>query len=289
MRRVIRVLLVAVLAMWSATRGVASELGQELDLSALSEIDRECGEQFGDTPLEPVAWCSTGCGPRWYVSGIVGASFASLTTAGDPFVPPFNPAVFSGTVNDTLFTGGGAVGLAIPRPSGALRVEFEGRGRDLQDGVERATILGETVVPNVVRAADGWSTTANIWRDIQVTDQAGVYLGGGIGGGGYRLSTLASFDSIGGSVHGRNAVAAFAWQAGAGVFWNVSDRIALDLGYRFLGINHRNTALLYDGPFFNGTDIVNVTDQPYGTFRTAFSASELLLSIRIEEPFRRWR
>jgi hypothetical protein len=46
---------------------------------------------------------------------------------------------------------------------------------------------------------------------------------------------------------------------------------------------------LYDGPYDNGTDIVNVTDQPYGTLATAFSSSELLLSIRIYEPFRRWR
>lgn len=294
MRRVVRALVVTVLAACSARHGVAWELGQPLNLSSLTEISAEPGEEIGDVPIESVAWCSTESGPRWYVSGIVGASFASLTTAGGPsFVPPFNPAVFSGTVNDTLFTGGGAIGLAIPRPSGAFRVEFEGRGRDLQDGVESVRITPEFgapfTLPNAVRACDGWSAMANLWRDIRLTDRGGVYLGGGIGGGGYRLSSFAAFDSVGASVHGRDAVAAFAWQAGTGVFWNVSDRIALDLGYRFLGINQRSTALLYDGPYFNGTDVVNVTDQPYGTLRTAFSASELLLSVRIYEPFRRWR
>lgn len=84
-------------------------------------------------------------GGRYSVRAAGFGSLGSLTTAGDPFVPPFKPAVFSGTVNDTLVT-------------------------------------------------------------------------------------VASFDSIGGSVHGRNAVAAIAWQAGAGVFWNKSDRMALVLG-----------------------------------------------------------
>lgn len=109
----------------------------------------------------------------------------------------------------------------------------------------------------------------------------------GSGGGGYRLSSFAAFDNFGASVDGRDAVAAFAWQAGTGVFWNGSDRIALDLCYRLLGMNQRNAALLYDGPYFNGTDVVNVTNQPYGTLRTSFSAREVLVSIRIYELFRR--
>lgn len=296
MRRIIRVLVVAVLAAWSARHGVAWEFGQPLDLSALSEIHDAPGKEFDGVPFESVACGSSACGPRLYVSGIVGASFASLTTAGGPNSDPFwNPAVFSGAVNDTLFTGGGAIGLAIPRPSGALRVEFEGRGRDLQDGVESVRVTpafgAPFSLPNQVRAADGWSTLANVWRDIQLTDSAGVYLGGGIGGGGYRLSTLAAFDGVGASVHtcGCESVATFAWQAGTGIFWNVSDRISLDLGYRFLGISPKNSALFYDGPYPTDAGIVNVTDQPYGTLRTAFSASELLLSVRIYEPFRRWR
>lgn len=290
MRRIVRLFVIAGLVAWRAGGGMASELGQQVDLSALSQFAGERDDLINDMPLEPVSLDSCCCGPRWYVAGIVGASFASLTTAGGPNSDPnWNPARFSGTVNDTLFTGGGAIGIALPRPSGALRVEFEGRGRDLQDGVERLVINERNVLPNDVRAADGWSTMANIWRDIRLNDRVGVYLGGGIGGGGYRLCSFAAFDAVGASVHSRDNVSAFAWQAGTGMFYNLSDRIAIDFGYRFMGFNQQNTGLLYDGPYDNGTDIVNVTDQPYGTLATAFSSSELLLSIRIYEPFRRWR
>jgi hypothetical protein len=56
-----------------------------------------------------------------------------------------------------------------------------------------------------------------------------------------------------------------------------------------MAIDSADTPLLYNGPYFNGSNIVQVTGQPYGTLTTGFSTSELLLSIRIMEPFRRWR
>lgn len=293
MRRVALVFVIVLSTVCSATGVVGAERGPEVDLLTISDTVVDSREEC-DIPFEPIAWESCENGRRWYVSGIVGASFASLTTAGGPNSDPnWNPAVFSGTVNDTLFTGGGAIGMAIPQPAGALRVEFEARGRDLQDGVEALTVTprggGDPfTLPNQVRAADGWSTMANVWRDVRFNNRVGVYLGGGVGAGGYRLSSLAAFDVFGASADSCDSVTAFAWQAGTGIFYNVSDRIALDLGYRFLGISPQNGSLYYDGPYDNGTDIVNVTDQPYGTLTTAFSASEVLLSIRIYEPFRRW-
>lgn len=274
----------------NATRSVAFEEGKLIDLQEIAEVFAPSDVATGDLPLESVAWKSATQERRWYVSGIAGASFASLTTAGGPNADlGWSPAEFSGTVNDTLFTGGGAIGMAIPRPSGALRVEFEGRGRDLQDGTEAVTINKRTVLPNEMRAADGWSTMVNFWRDIQLTERGGVYLGGGIGGGGYRASSLAAFDSKGASVHSCESIAGFAWQTGTGVFYDLSNRVAIDLGYRFMAIAPQDSQLLYDGPYPNGNDVINVTNQPYGTLTTAFSTSELLLSIRIYEPFRRWR
>lgn len=274
----------------TATITKAFEEEKLVDLREGTEVFAGPDFVSGDLPLESVAWKSSAQERRWYVSGIVGASFASLTTAGGPNADPqWSPAAFSGTVNDTLFTGGGALGMAIPRPSGALRVEFEGKGRDLQDSTEAFTINNAAVLPNEMQAAYGWTTMVNVWRDIQVTERGGVYLGGGIGGGGYRASSFAAFDVLGASVHSCEHVAGFAWQAGTGVFYNLSDRVAIDLGYRFMAIAPQNSQLYYDGPYFNGTEFVNVTDQPYGTLTTAFSTSEVLLSIRIYEPFRRWR
>lgn len=273
-----------------ATTSEASDQQQPIDLRGMSEPLDDPGVTIRDLPVESVHWNASAQERRWYVSGIVGVSFASLTTAGGPNADPnWNPAAFSGTVNDTLFTAGGAIGMAIPRPSGALRVEFEGKGRDLQNGIETCTIRNTTVLPNDVNAADGWSTMANIWRDIQLTERGGVYLGGGIGGGGYRASSSMQFDGLGASLHSSEHVAGFAWQAGTGVFYNLSDRVAVDLGYRFMAIAPQDSKVFYNGPYFDGTNLVKVTHQPYGTLTTAFSTSELLLSIRIYEPFRRWR
>lgn len=289
MNQILRMTFVAAVVVWLAPGDRAVGQGAFVDLVSAAQHEPGLADGVVGTPFENISWEASGSCRQWYVAGIVGASFASLTTAGGPNDDPsWNPAAFSGTVNDTLFTGGGAIGLRIPRPAGALRFEFEGRGRDLQDGEETLTILPPDGprLPNDVRACDGWSTMANLWRDVRVNDRMGLYLGGGIGGGGYRLSTLAAFDVLGASVDSGDAVAAFAWQAGTGIYYHLNDRIILDLGYRFMAIDSVDTPLLYNGPYGGAGE---VTGQPYGTLTTRFSASELLLSIRIMEPFRRWR
>jgi opacity protein-like surface antigen len=71
-------------------------------------------------------------------------------------------------------------------------------------------------------------------------------------------------------------VGGFAWQAGGGVIWEVTDRMTLDLGYRWFAIDTLSTPLaLSDGA-------------PAGAYTSAFGASELLLTVRVYEPFRRW-
>ena len=66
-----------------------------------------------------------------------------------------------------------------------------------------------------------------------------------------------------------------AWQAGGGVIYNVSKHIAVDLGYRFFSIG-------------DNTENIQNFGVP-GEYITNYSASELLLTVRIYEPFRRWR
>ena len=76
------------------------------------------------------------------------------------------------------------------------------------------------------------------------------------------------------------AAAAPAWQVGTGITYQLSDRITLDTGYRFFAMAPGSTPL---GISDSGFSI------PLGSFTSAFSASELLISIRIYEPFRSWR
>jgi opacity protein-like surface antigen len=201
---------------------------------------------------------------RFYVTGIVGGSFATLM---DPDQDP--PALDT----QSLFTAGGAVGVAMPMPFGGLRIEFEAIGREQ---------MGRTLsVPGVgfaaLTAADGWSTMANMWRDITITDNFNVYLGAGIGAGGYRLTVDA--DYVGASEFGTSGVSSFAWQAGGGLAYAISDRVTLDLGYRFFALNPGSTGVVYDD---------GIITEAF-TQRSEFSASELFLSIRIYEPLRPWR
>lgn len=244
---------------------VAAALADDVPTPDLSQPPGESFAPAGET-ADALAAIRDGCAARrFYMSGIVGASFASLASGGT------NTAGFptpnTGTVSDDLFTAGGALGIAFDRPSGLLRAEVEGRGREQMPG-ETAS-----VEPFAVSAADDWTVMVNVWRDYFFTSQLGVYGGAGIGAGGYRLS-VAEPSAI---VTGASTATQFAWQAGGGVTYRVGPRVTLDLGYRFFGLGTASTPLvLADG-------------SPAGDYTSAFSASELLLSVRVYEPFRSFR
>lgn len=208
--------------------------------------------------------CDTGKNCRqFYLGGIVGADFGTLNKV------PGNSTVVP---NDSLFTAGGTVGMRYLRNDGAWRFEFEGRGRDQisATGVEAGSVA-------TVAARDGWSTMVNVWRDYKVIGDFNLYAGGGIGAGGYR-SVVTGFTGPIPLIESNENVSSFAWQAGGGLIYDVSNRMAIDLGYRFfaLGDNQANIR-------------VGLPPVPAGSYLTNYSASELLLTIRIYEPFRRWR
>ena len=105
-----------------------------------------------------------------------------------------------------------------------------------------------------------------------------------MGGGGYRYSMAGSVAFAGEATvlsYASNAqVASFAWQAGGGVIWNLSNRVALDVGYRFFSIDQSPTTLT---GFIDGVPLGSIV------LPQQFTASELLFGLRIYEPFRRWR
>ena len=168
--------------------------------------------------------------------------------------------------------------MALNRPNGLLRFELEGRGRDN---------ISETLALNAANyttlsVSDGWSAMANMWRDLFFTKNFGAYAGGGIGGGGYRSTYNAAFPIAAvPAINGSSHTSSFAWQAGCGVVYAVNSRLTLDLGYRFYALEPTQTDIYSSGTAASPPVLV-------GSGENTFSASELLLSIRIYEPFRGW-
>lgn len=217
-----------------------------------------------ETLLQPVGLVRGDDGTlnRLYIAPIVGASWGQMVPLCD-CVP---------AMNGNLFTAGGAVGMAFARPFGQWRTEVEGRYRD---GFQRSVPLFPDL-RTPIGVTDNWSAMFNVWRDIPVTGSFGAYGGGGIGAGGSRFLFSETDGSETLSANQQNT--AFAWQVGGGFIYAVSDRITLDLGYRYYSTAGAASTIYATASGFPPT--------PFDTLSTQFLASEVLFSLRIYEPFR---
>lgn len=263
----------------------AEELGAAIDLSAFSQ-EKEADSLSTDSLLSdslsanfllakaqpaddassvlPVALFDEAAPRQFYVSGILAASFDTVFYGEPP------------SIQQTAFSAGGALGVALDRPNGLLRFEFEGRGRD---NITETFAL-DAANYSTISVSDGWSAMANMWRDLFFTKNFGAYAGGGIGGGGYRSTYSAALPFVGvPAINGSSHTSSFAWQAGCGVVYAVNSRLTLDLGYRFYALQPTQTDLYVSGTAASPPVLLSTTEN-------TFSASELLLSIRIYEPFR---
>ncbi len=211
---------------------------------------------------------------RFYVSGIIGSSFATMTNSGSSRLNPTNELQVDGNLTDSLLTGGGAIGLGITRPRGLLRLEIEARDRGMLSGTTSFNLDNNGTILNqeaATTASDAWSVMTNFWRDISLTKSLGLYGGGGIGFGGYQY-VMATEQSAIFPAQGSNSVHTFGWQVGTGINWAISKRITCDFGYRFFSFGPGET------PLFDGTTT-------RGIAQSNFTASEFLFTFRIYEPF----
>lgn len=248
-RSLTRAAFVAVVVLGGAMTARADELGTEIDLTTFGREAAKPASVWDDLPLEDVARRFATAPRRVYLSGMIGPSFAQVNS-------PAESALLS---EDTLFNAGGAIGIAFGRRNGRLRLELEGMGRDTYDAEFLATPSPEdtTILTN------NWSVMQNAWRDFMLTERFGVYGGGGIGAGGYILG-----EQFQGETLYADPAASFAWQFGGGLLWEISNRLTFDVGYRYFHID---------------------TIQQPGTEPNQFSASELMFTLRLYEPFRNWR
>jgi opacity protein-like surface antigen len=246
MRRAFVGCFVAVVLTMVGAAARAEAPGTAIDLTTFGKAPQEPAAVWDELPLRQVARWDGESSRRFYLSGMIGPSFATVGNPGDP--------TFAS--DDTLFNAGGALGVAFERRRGQLRLELEGMGRDTYFAPFTATAdTGDfTILTN------NWSVMTNLWRDLMLTDRFGIYGGGGIGAGGYILG-----EQIDGIIDYAPPAGAFAWQFGGGLIWEVTDRLTFDVGYRYFHINTIRQA--------------NVEPNQ-------FAASELMFALRLYEPFR---
>ena len=222
----------------------------EIDLTSFQDIPSII--DACDVPIENVS-CSTkpNC-RRFYITGLWGPSAATVDRVG--------PNAFN--TSATIFTAGIAGGVSLERERGRLRLEAEWLQRDFFRG-DVSSFPGSPPDASVV-AVENWSVLANVWRDFMVTEKFGCYGGGGIGGGGItsfgEIARVPATDSFTSS--------AFAWQAGGGLLYELTDQVTFDISYRWYQVNKLS------GPSF-GTN---------NDFK--FAASQVMFSLRMFEPFR---
>jgi opacity protein-like surface antigen len=227
----------------------ADELGTEVDLTTFGREVAQPEGVWDELPLEDVARRLGSAPRRFYLSGMIGPSFANVTS----------PAEAALASDDTLFAAGGAIGVSFDRSNGQLRLELEGMGRDTYNApFSVAPSPDDTTI-----LTNNWSVMTNLWRDFMLTDRFGIYGGGGIGAGGYILGEQFEGETLYADPGGN-----FAWQFGGGLLWEITNRLTFDVGYRYF---HINTITQAD------------------TLPNQFSASELMFTLRFYEPFRNWR
>lgn len=248
MRPIVCAAVTAVMA-WGMAAVRADELGTEVDLTTFGREAAPPASVWDDLPLEDVGRRFGTAPRRFYISGMIGPSFAQVTSPADNLL----------LSEDTLFAAGGAIGVAFERHNGRLRLETEGMGRSTYDAPFLATPTpGDTTI-----LTNNWSVMENMWRDFMLTERFGIYGGGGIGAGGYILG-----EQLEGDKEYADPGASFAWQFGGGLLWEISNRLTFDVGYRYFHID--------------------TITQP-GVEPNQFSASELMFTLRLYEPFRNWR
>jgi opacity protein-like surface antigen len=239
----------AALAPWDDAGAIPS------DYDAIIAADEQPSLALLPPTVSVAREMSAPAGRRFYLSSIVGGSFLVASPDNSP---------------SSCLTGGGAAGLALERSNGRIRLEAEGRYR----GFIEQTYLGfnENFSPRdpnpigIVQAKNlgGWSVMANVWRDFRLNDHFDLYGGGGIGANAFEIS-FQQIDVTKPVPATRRYETGYAWQVGVGGIWNVSERVAVDASYRLFGTGWTITR---EGA------------------AAGFPRNEILLSLRIYEPFR---
>jgi opacity protein-like surface antigen len=163
----------------------------------------------------------------WYVSVFGGVAFS----AGDPEGNYFGSTTYSFDT-DTGFIVGGAVGSTLWSDNVRGEIEVSYINQDVNDFNNETDDDSYFDDGNVDGDIGQWFLLANLWYDWHTDTGFTPYFGGGIGVG-WADPDVEAVGSGGSGTIWDSGTIGFAGQLGAGVKWEFTDTIALDIGYRF--------------------------------------------------------
>jgi opacity protein-like surface antigen len=200
----------------------------------------------------------------WYISVFGGWSmprdeeFSVETTGATP------DSLVADIELDDGFMVGAALGAQINE---WLRGEVEVSGH-FHDAEGEAVFFERGLVPATVTYGidgeeDALFVLANLWVDFPIGGVIRPYVGGGVGFG--HLDVDVSFDSAGGSEIPivDDSDWGFAWQVGGGVAFDVSENIAIDVGYRYKRIENADLEADDELEVWLASDVANDVEKDY--------------------------
>lgn len=138
---------------------------------------------------------------------------------------------YSTDIDDKVFGGSVAAGVATKLPYGSLRLEAEySRNADAENKESGIIDEDETTITmyDLKMKLESQAFMANMYYDFDTNTKLTPYIGGGIGMAKLKAK-LSSFGESLGSVDDTT----FAWQLGAGVAYAATDHVTFDAGYRY--------------------------------------------------------
>jgi opacity protein-like surface antigen len=173
-------------------------------------------------PPEPMGW-------SWYVSVFGGWSHAKDEHV---FLEGTSAYDFDADIDlDDGFMVGAALGAQINE---WLRGEVEVSGHFHDVEGDAFVNFSSPAYYDLEGDENALFLLANLWLDLPIGGMFRPYIGGGVGGG--RLDV--DIETTGGYGVIDDADWGFAWQVGAGVAFDLSESIAIDVGYRYKRINN---------------------------------------------------
>jgi len=145
-----------------------------------------------------------------------------------------------------------------------LRVDLTGeyRGKSNFHGSDNVRFTGGQGVDNYSGNKSEWVVMANVYVDLGTWYNFTPYIGAGVGAANIRMSGFRDdgFTMIGGALANSTVYAEdadkwnFAWAVHAGVTYQVTKSMYIDLGYRYINLGDATTGptRAYDGTFTNG-------------------------------------